>query len=308
MRKSDIPAFLLTRAHRPKPSSPGASLNTAFLDRGIDRFAALIKMTYVQWDTAHNEGLFQKLDARVKVLFLLFFVVIVSIKKLVLPEISIGFFILILVLLSRLNLVSFYGRVLFFGFLFGFLVALPSCLNIIVKGDVLIPIVHLSHPCQFWVYHIPQTIGITQQGLYGVFMLTLRVVNSLSLSLLVIYTTPFPEIIRALKSLRVPDTFLMIITLSYKYIFIFAKTIEDIHLAKKSKVVDVDTAEARNWIAGRMAFLLRKTRLRCEDVFDAMLARGFTGDVALYNCGSMETKNVFAGALLLIMGIAFIIM
>ena len=308
MRRSDILAFLLTGARRPKPSGSGASLNTVFLDRGIDRFAALIKMTYVQWDMAHKEGFFQKLDARVKVLFLLFFVVIVSINKLVLPEISIGFFILILVLLSRLNLVSFYGKVLFFGFLFGFLVALPSCLNIIVRGNVLVPIVHLSRPYQFWVYHIPQTIGITRQGLYGVFMLTLRVVNSLSLSLLIIYTTPFPEIIKALKSFRVPGTFLMIITLSYKYIFIFARTLEDIHIAKKSKVIEVDAAEARNWIAGRMAFLLRKTRRRCEDVFNAMLARGFTGDVTLYDCGRMETKNVSAGVLLLAIGIGFILM
>ncbi len=307
MKRGDIPVFLLTGAHRPKPSGPGTSLNTAFLDRGINRFAALIKTTYAQWDMAHKEGLFQKLDARVKVLFLLFFVVIVSIKTLILPETLIGFFILILVLLSRLNLVSFYGKVLFFGFLFGFLVALPSCLNIIVRGDVLIPLVHLSQSYQFWIYHIPQTIGITRQGLYGVFMLTLRVVNSLSLSLLVIYTTPFPEIIKALKGLRVPDTFLMIITLSYKYIFIFARTLEDIHLAKKSKVVEVDTAEARNWVVGRMAFLLRKTRLRCEDVFYAMLARGFTGDVALYGCGRMKTKDVWAGALLLSIGIAFIV-
>ena len=174
------------------------------------------------------------------------------------PEVAIGVFIFILATLSRLDLITFYGRVFFFGFIFGFLIALPSCLNIITKGEIIIPIVHLSKTYHFWIYEVPETIGITRQGLEGVGQLTLRVINSLSLSFLVIHTTPFPEIIRALKSLRVPDPFLMIITLSYKYIFIFAKIIEDIHLAKKSRIVEANAAETRNWVAGRMAFLLQK--------------------------------------------------
>jgi energy-coupling factor transporter transmembrane protein EcfT len=165
---------------------------------------------------------------------------------------------------------------------------------------------HLSKPYQLWIYHIPETIGITGEGIEGVVRLTLRVINSLSLSFLVIYTTPFPEIIKALKTLRVPDTFLMIITLSYKYIFIFARTLEDIHLAKKSKVIEVDAAEARNWVAGRIAFLLRKTRMRCEDVFNAMLARGFCGDVVFYTYRRMTKKDFIAGSFLFATGLLLI--
>jgi len=293
---------LVNKPHPYGERHTGGVARTPFLDKSIGRLAGLIKTTYIQWDAAHKPGLFQDLDARVKVLFLLFFVIIVSVKRTLLPEGGICLFVFVLAALSRLNLVSFYGRVLFFGLVFGFLVALPSSVNIIAGGDVIIPILHLSKAHQFWVYHVPQTIGITRQGLESVLLLTLRVVNSLSLSFLVIYTTPFPEIIRALKSLRVPDTFLLILTLTYKYIFIFAKTLEEIHLARKGKTIEVDASEARNWVAGRMAFLLRKTRIRCEEVFNAMVARGFTGDVVLYGCGKMGTRNMLAGLILLIAG------
>lgn len=297
--KNDIPVFLLSKPHQHTAKMTGEVSRTPFIDKGIDRFAALIKTTYLQWETAGRNGLFQRLDARVKVLFLLFFIIIVSLKQTFIPEAAIGVFVFFLAAFSRLNLVSFYGRIFFFGFVFGFLVALPSCLNIIAKGEVIIPIVRLSKAYRFWIYHIPETIGITRQGIEGVAQLTLRVVNSLSLSFLIIYTTPFPEIIKALKSLRVPDTFLMVITLSYKYVLIFARIAEDIHLAKKSKVVDTNAAEARDWVAGRMAFLFRKTRTRCEEVYDAMLARGFSGDIVLYSHKKMSGKDLAVGSLLL---------
>ena len=306
--KTEIPFFLLSKPQQYSAKTTSTVSKAHLLDKGIDQFARLIKTTYVQWETARKEGFFQKLDARVKVLFLLFFVVIVSMKRSFFPEIAIVVFVFALAALSRLNLFSFYGRVIFFGFIFGFLIALPSALNIITGGEIVIPIAHLSKPYNFWIYHIPATVGITRQGIEGVAMLTLRVINSLSLSFLVIYTTPFPEIIKALKSLKVPDPFLMIITLAYKYIFIFAQTLEDIYLAKKSKIIEVSAAGARNWVAGRIAFLFRKTQVRCEEVFNGMLARGFSGDVMLYTYRKMTKKDIIAGSFLFITGLLLLLL
>jgi cobalt/nickel transport system permease protein len=279
----------------------------SFLDKSLSHFAALIGTTCVQWNTACQEGFFQKLDARVKVFFLLFFIVIVSLKKSLLPEAAIALFVLLLAGLSHLNLLSLYGRILILSFIFGFLAALPSCLNGITPGDMVLPLVHFSKEHCFWIWCVPETVGITRQGLEGLLMLTLRVFNSLSLSFLVIYTTPFSEIIRALKILKVPDTFLMIIALSYQYIFIFTKTMEDLHLARKSKVIAGDDTEARNWVAGRMAFLFRKTKGRCEEVFTAMLARGFCGEVKFYAPRRIKRVDMAWASLLFCCGILFLI-
>jgi cobalt/nickel transport system permease protein len=305
---SKIPSFLLNTPYRHPVGITGVAARISFLDKSVDHLGEVIKTTCVQWDTAHRNGFFQDLDARIKVLFMLFFVVIVSIKRDLFPEVLLGSLFFMLAALSRLNLLSFYKKVFFLAFVFGFLIALPSSLNIITRGEIVIPIAHLSKPYSIWMYSIPETIGITGQGIRGVMMLTLRVMNSLTLSFLIIYTTPFTEIMKALKSLKVPDAFLMIMTLCYKYIFIFAQTLEDVHLAKKSKTVEVSAAETRSWIAGRIAFLLRKTRIRCEETFDGMLARGFCGDVTLYACKKMRRKDIVAGSCFLIIGMLLLLL
>jgi energy-coupling factor transporter transmembrane protein EcfT len=208
-----------------------------------------------------------------------------------------------------LNILRVYKRVLFLGFVFGFLIALPSAFNVITKGETILPILKLPRPYHFWIYHIPAEIGITREGIHGVAMLTVRVINSLSLSFLVLYTTPFHEIIRALKVLKVPDSFLIIITLCYKYIFIFSKTVEDMHLAKKSRITrELSHAEAREWIAGRMAFIFRKARGRCEEVFKAMIGRGFSDSIKFYGFRKMRMADWCAGIFLFIAGILFLFM
>jgi energy-coupling factor transporter transmembrane protein EcfT len=215
----------------------------------------------------------------------------------------------VLTLFSRLSILKVYKRVLLLGFVFGFLVALPSAFNVITSGEIVLPIVRLPKSYTFWIYHIPADIGLTREGIYGVAMLTLRVINSLSLSFLVLYTTPFHEVIRALKVLKVPDSFLIIITLCYKYIFIFSKTVEEMHLAKKSRIIrELNHAEAREWIAGRMAFIFRKTRLRCEEVFKAMIGRGFSDSIKFYGFGKMRNADWFAAIFLFFAAILFLFM
>ncbi len=304
-----IPAFLLTRSTPGPLKQDQGKVKVPFLERGMDHLAGVIKGGYAQWNFSSQHGFFQKVDARVKVLFLLGFILIVSLKKEVLPEMGISVFVFVLALFARLSILKFYRRVLLLGFVFGFLVALPSAFNVITTGEIIVPIVRLEKSYTFWIYHLPAAIGLTREGMNGVAMLTLRVVNSLSLSFLVLYTTPFHDVIRGLKLLKVPDSFLMIITLSYKYIFLFSKTVEDMHLAKKSRVVrELNHAEAREWIAGRMALVFRKSRVKCEDVFEAMIGRGFSDSIHFYGFGKMRMADWCAAVLLSFAAILFLLM
>ena len=278
-------------------------LKIPFIEKGIHHLADVIKTGYIQWETAAKDDFLQKIDARVKVLFLLFYVVIVSLKRDIAVQGIIGLFVFVLALTSRLNIIALYKRVLFWGFIFGFLIALPSAFNVITPGEMLLPLLQLSKNYNLWIYQIPKEIGITKQGVDGVLMLTSRVMNSLALSLLVSYTTPFTEIIRALRLLKIPDSFLIIVTLSYKYIFIFAKTAEDMHLAKKSRMVGhVNNAEARRWIAGRFAFLFKKTQLRCEEIFKAMVGRGFSDNIRLHSFRRLNLRDWSTGFALCLIG------
>lgn len=305
-----IPAFLLKPSPVSAPGEQGRTLfpqRGSFIDKGLKGLSQVIKTGYIQWELASKEGLFQKLDARIKTLAGIFFIIIVSLKQEIMPEAAIAVFILLLCITARINLFEFYRRVLFFGFIFGFLIAAPSALNLIRKGEIIIPLIQFSRSYDFWIYHIPAEIGITREGSYGVGLLTLRVMNSIAISLFVLYTTYFQDIIKALKTLRVPDVFLMIITLSYKYIFIFAKTVEDMHLAKKSRLLgELDDAKGRQWVTGRIAFIFRKTQLKCDEIFKAMLGRGFTNDVRLPGFKKMGILDWAAGISFFSVGILFL--
>jgi len=295
-----IPEFLLTRGAPPGASAPasgasGRSVGTRFLDEGLKHLASVLRTAMIQGETSRIDGLLQGVDARVKVFCALVFLIAVSVRQSLTALLAVLGCCLLLAILSRVGLI-YARRVALLAFIFGFALAAPSALNLFVDGTVVYPLLHLKAAHSFWIYRIPQTIGITREGLLGTARLTLRVADSLAISLLVLYTTPFPEIMRALKILRVPDTFLMVVTLSYKYMFIFAQTVEEMHFAKRSRLAGgVDAAAARGWVVGRIGLLFRKTQLRCEEIYKAMLARGFSGEVRLAAPGRLRGKDYLWG-------------
>jgi cobalt ECF transporter T component CbiQ len=177
----------------------------------------------------------------------------------------------------------------------------------VADGEVILPVFHLAKPYTFWIYQIPEEIGITREGLNGVAMLTLRVMNSLSLVFLILYTTPFSEIMKALKMLKIPDGLLIITTLAYRTFFLFAKVAEEMHLAKKSRRIGgLSRGEARKWVAGRIAFIFGKTRKRSEEIFQAMVSRGFCYSMKIYGFKKLSPKDWSIGFSLLLIGIFFL--
>jgi cobalt ECF transporter T component CbiQ len=302
--KNKIPGFLLCTPVQAHDAQERVTLRSSYIEKGIGRLSEMITTGYLNVGQESGKGFFQKLDPRVKVIFLIFFVVIVSLKRHIFPEAAIALFVFLLVASSRINLAQFYKKIVGLTFVFGFLVVFPSAFNIVTPGQLVLPVITLSQPYEFIIYHIPEEIGITRQGIDGVMMLCLRMMNSLAISLLVIYTTPFHRIIRALQVFRVPPALLLVITLSYKYIFIFAKTIEDMYFARKSRLVGmVKDHEARIWVAGRIAHMFRKAMSRYEEVFRAMVARGFAEEVRLSDIGKLTAVDLLSGGFFLLVGI-----
>ena len=105
-----------------------------------------------------------------------------------------------------------------------------------------------------------------------------RVVASAGFALLVVWTMRWSDVLRALGALRLPDVVVATLAATQKQILTLLRTVEQIHLARESRTVTrASTREERNWVTGRMAFVLRKSMKTADDVYDAMLSRGFTG-------------------------------
>jgi cobalt/nickel transport system permease protein len=93
-------------------------------------------------------------------------------------------------------------------------------------------------------------------------------------------TTPWADILKSLRSVRVPQVFVLILSMTYRYIFLFLHTTNGILLARKSRVVArTSGAEQRRWISGTMGNLMSRAFKMSNDVYAAMLARGFSGEM-----------------------------
>jgi cobalt/nickel transport system permease protein len=302
-----LPDFLLSKEEY-RESSSFRRTSTAFIDKTIQKLARLVQLSHQQLHLTQRNSFLSKIAIRTRLLVFLYFILLISLLKPIRSEIIIGIVILVMHLMINNNFIKTFKRIILFTFLFGFLIALPSALNLINKGEVIFPIFRLSNSYDFWIYHIPQVIGFTGEGLQGMYLLTLRVFNSISISFLLINTTPFNDIMKGLKMFRIPDSLLMIITLAYLYIFILANSVAESYLAMKSRIIGhMENMEVQQLIAGRITHIFKMSRRHFEKTFQAMLARGYTGDVVFYQGERLAFADYLILSTALLFGLLFLI-
>lgn len=108
----------------------------------------------------------------------------------------------------------------------------------------------------------------------------LRIWLSLMAIMTLIFTTPFANIIHALKHIGIPKIFLILFSLTYRYIFLFIDELLRMLRAKDSRSFIKLGFRLRFKILGHMfGTLLVRSIDKSERVYRAMLARGYEGDL-----------------------------
>ena len=134
----------------------------------------------------------------------------------------------------------------------------------------------LVHPGEVVVQVGP--FAFTEPGLLGLVTLVLRVVAAAGFALLIMWTMRWSDLLRALTALRLPDVVVATLAMTHRQILTLLRTVEQTHLARESRTLTRGGArENREWVTERMAFVVRKSLKTADDVYDAMLARGYTG-------------------------------
>lgn len=129
-------------------------------------------------------------------------------------------------------------------------------------------------------------------GIIGAVILVARVGVSVSLAVLLVMTTPWSDILKSLRVLHVPQVFVLVLSMTYRYIFLFLHTANGLLLARKSRVVAKSNgAEQRRWISGTLGNLVGRAFKMSNDVYAAMMARGFTGEVRAYTAYGMRPAD-----------------
>jgi cobalt/nickel transport system permease protein len=302
--ENKIPSFLLNKEQSQPGSANLKRVRLPFLEETILSSARTVKSIYEQAENAAIDNFIQKVNPNVKLISLIYMIIVISLVSSRAGQLLASAMIFCFFISARLKVLQVYRKIFFLAIIFGFIVVLPASLNIITPGKIIFNIISFSKPSHFLIYTIPQNIGFTENGFRVVSLVFLRVLNSVSFSLLIVFTTPFPAFIKSFKILGIPDTFLMIISLAYKYIFILSRTIEETYFALKSRFLgNLRNSSARKLISGRIFFIFKRSVIIYENTYYAMVSRGYSGKIKLHSQNPLAPRDLVALVIILATGI-----
>jgi cobalt ECF transporter T component CbiQ len=247
----------------------GKRSKAGFVARTIDGGATLMRRAMFAEDVASRENLLQRIDPRVKLVSIVGLLVTVALAHTV-PVLALAYLATVgLAAASGLPVGFFVRRVWLFVPIFTGIVVLPATLSLVTPGDIVVPL-------GTW-FGTP--VGLTHQGLTTALLLVLRVATSISLVVLLTLTTPWARLLAALRALLVPRMFIQVLGMTYRYTFHLLGSVTDMYLARKARTVNVESSQSgRAFVAASAGALFGKSHVLAEEVHQAMVSRGYTGD------------------------------
>jgi cobalt/nickel transport system permease protein len=230
---------------------------------------------------ASKKGLLQSLDPRIKTLTFLLFIMQILLAKNLFILLCLYTLCLVLTLCSKINLGFFLKRTWIFIPLFSLLIAIPALFNIVTPGEPLV------------AFQIAgQKLSITRQGLFGAALFLMRVTTSVSFAVLLSVTTKHFELLKVLRVVRIPQVFVMTLGMCYRYIYLFVEIIENTYLAIKSRVgITVHYKKGQHIVAWNIAYLWNRSYQLNEEVYKAMLSRGYRGEPVIMDDFKTTVKD-----------------
>jgi cobalt/nickel transport system permease protein len=238
-----------------------------------------------------GESLIHRLDPRVKVVVTVLFIL----SNVLLPDgawlaFALAWGLVLLVsLLSQVNM----GYVTKRAF-----VALPFALAA-VTAIFALP----GQPIFAWDVGPWHLVG-TDAGLIRFVSIVIRSWLSIQMAILLTATTQFPDLTHALHHLRVPHLLVAIVSFMYRYLFVLADEVMRLLRAREARSARPEGSKGGGsvfWqarVAGNMAGqLFLRSYERSDRVYNAMLARGYTGQFLTVHPHVMRSRDWAIGAL-----------
>jgi len=236
--------------------------------RAACAFAKLLADMLSNEEIASRSGFLQRADARVKVVAVLALVVAATIAHGIAALAVLYGLSIVLALGSRVPFARL-ARVWLVVPLFSAAIALPALLSAVTPGTPAF-VLRCASP----------EIVVTYAGLAVAGRFVLRAAACVSLVTLLTATTRPDELFAGLRSLGVPRVFVMLLSMMERYLWVLARVAEEIHMAKASRSIARGSLHDEHaWVAAGMGSLYRRTRALGNEVYLAMISRGYTGEV-----------------------------
>ena len=255
--------------------------NNNFIERSIVGALAFLKESIFADEYASQNGFLQSLDSRIKTATFLSIILQILFTRNILVLLCLYALCLLLTQISRINLGFFLKRTWVFIPLFSLLIAIPALFSVFTPGESLLTFKAAGF-----------TLIITRQGLHGAALFVTRVITSVSFVVLLSITTKHFELLKVLRIFKIPQVFVMTLGMCYRYIYLFVETIENAYLAINSRVgTKVHYKRGQHIVAWNIAYLWARSYQLNEQVYSAMLSRGYRGEPVILNDFKLKTKD-----------------
>jgi len=238
----------------------------SFLFSTIRSFNDAVARSLVSERLSTAPYLLQQFDPRVR-LISIFLLILATVFCRRLSILTFVFaFSVLLAIASHVSVWSLVKRVWVIVFVFTGLIALPALFT--TSGEILV--------------HFPGSLSITKQGLRIALMLVLRVETTATLTTTLVLCTAWNRLLRGLRSLGIPSELIVIAAMTHRYIFLLIETANQMFESRISRTVGVlGRRQERSITTQTAAVLLSKSLDLSHEVYLAMMARGFRGDIRL---------------------------
>jgi cobalt/nickel transport system permease protein len=138
---------------------------------------------------------------------------------------------------------------------------------------------------------------MTATGLTSAAYLVLRVAATATFALLLVFTTRWSHVLKALRSFGMPVVLVAVLAMTYRYILLLLESAHDMFVARRSRTVGRLAPGVRRRLAGQSAGVLLGRSLHLGgEVYLAMQARGFCGEIHLLDDFAMRRADWLAVA------------
>lgn len=266
--------------------------SSGWLQRTFEGIAGTIEQAVFTEEHTRKPGFLQRADPRAKLAMFMIVVLAAGFSK----------SLIVLVILYAALLLAARASLIPFGFFVKRVwLGIPF-----FAGIVIIPSIFFSPGARLFDLPLgPINIAPSIPGIAMAAVFVARVGVSVSASVLLVLTTPWADVLKSLRIFRVPQVFVLVLSMCYRYIFLFLHTANGMMEARRSRTVGrTSGTEQRRWIAGSMGALMSHSFKTSSDVYSAMLARGFTGQILTYVTYKMKPRDWASITLTLALGLS----
>jgi len=235
-----------------------------FVERTADGILQAFEYSVQAEYVANRNGWLQRTDPRIKVIGMFGLIVVTAMCRNMATIAWLMAFALAAAVFSGIPVGALARRIWIAAFLFTGAIMLPAIF--ITQGQVIARVPLLGWP-------------ITAQGTRSAVYMLLRVETAATIAGLLVLSTEWPHLLKALRVMGVPALLVTVLSMSYRYSFLMLRTAREMFEARRSRLIgSLEGPERRRFAASSVGVLLAKTVGLGNEVYLAMVSRGFQGE------------------------------